>query len=126
MLITLWNLSIKTRIFLRRVMPTNILLDKIRTRRGLKWGVSAMLLGAAYIFAAAMCITLIGHGWSPWLYLAFALLLWNGLKFVLVGPVSLFLLIRVRIREAAARRRARQHQAQQTQTNVHDMAEAAW
>lgn len=125
MLITLWNLSIKTRIFLRRVMPTNILLDKIRTRRGLKWGIPAMLLGAAYIFAAAMCITLIGRGWSLWLYLAFALLLWNGLKFIFMGPVSLFLLIRVRIREVAARRRTRQNQAQQTETNVYEMTEAA-
>lgn len=124
-LITLWNLSIKTRVFLRRVMPTNILLDKIRTRRGLKWGIPAMLVGAAYIFAAAMCITLIDHGWSPWLYLAFALLLWNGLTFLLMGPVSLFLLIRVRIHEATARRRARQHQAQQTETTVYEMAEAA-
>lgn len=124
-LITLWNLSIKTRIFLRRVMPTNIILDKIRTRRGLKWGVPAMLLGAAYIFAAAMCITLIGHGWSQWLYFALALLLWNGLKFLVMGPVSLFLLIRVRIQEAAARRRVRQNQAEQTDMTVCDMAEAA-
>lgn len=123
--ITLWNLSIKTRIFLRRVMPTNILLDKIRTRRGLKWGIPAMLLGAAYIFAAATCTTLISHGWSQWLYLAFALLLWNGFKFLLMGPVSLVLLTCARIQEAAARRRARQHQAQQTKTAVYDIAEAA-
>lgn len=41
----LWNASIRTRVFLRRWMPTNDLRDKIRTRRGLKWGVPAMLLG---------------------------------------------------------------------------------
>lgn len=125
MLIILWNLSIKTRIVLRRVMPTNILLDRIRTRRGLKWGIPAMLLGAASIVAAATCTTLISHGWSQWLYLAFALLLWNGFKFLLMGPVSLVLLARARIQEAAARRRARQRQAQQTKTAGYDMAEAA-
>lgn len=96
----LWNASVRTRIFLRRRMPTNILLDKIRTREGLKWGVPAMLLGAAYIFLAAVCITLIDQGWSKWLYLLFALLLWNGLKFLFIGPWSLVLLARVRALEA--------------------------
>ena len=60
MLLTrLWNSS--TRAVLRRRMPTNILLD---TRRGLEWGIPAMLLGVIYIFAAAYCSTLIAHGWS--------------------------------------------------------------
>lgn len=105
MLLTrLWNASIRTRRFLRRWMPTNILLDKIRTRRGLKWGIPAMLLGGIYLFAAVYCTTLIDHGWSEWLYLVFFLLLWNGLKFVLMGPVSLVLLARVRFQEARARR----------------------
>ena len=40
----LWTLSIRTRAFLRRYMPTNIALDAIRTRRGLKWGIPAMLV----------------------------------------------------------------------------------
>ena len=34
----IWVAGIHTRYFLRRYMPTNILLDAIRTRRGLKWG----------------------------------------------------------------------------------------
>lgn len=96
----LWNASIRTRIFLRRRMPTNILLDKIRTRKGLKWGVPAMILGGVYLFAAAMCITLIDRGWHPALYLLFFLLVWNGLKFLWIGPVSLCLLARSRLRKA--------------------------
>jgi hypothetical protein len=95
----LWNASVRTRRFLRRRMPTNILLDKIRTREGLKWGVPAMLLGVVYLFAAAMCITLIDRGWHPALYLLFLLLLWNALKFLWIGPVSLYLLVRARLRE---------------------------
>lgn len=39
MLRLLWAVSVRTRYFLQRYMPTNILLDLIRTRRGLKWGV---------------------------------------------------------------------------------------
>lgn len=38
--------------FLRRITPTNILIDVINTRRGLKWGMPALLLAAPYGFAA--------------------------------------------------------------------------
>ena len=44
MLRLIWNLSIHIRTFLRVWMPTNILLDALRTRRGLHWGAPAMLL----------------------------------------------------------------------------------
>lgn len=44
----IWIASIHTRGFLRRWMPTNVLLDKIRTRSGLKYGVPAMLLAIPY------------------------------------------------------------------------------
>lgn len=116
----LWNVSIRTRVFLRRWMPTNILLDKIRTRRGLKWGLPATLFGAAYIFAAAYCTTLIAHGWSEWLYVPFVILLWNGLKLLLIGPVSVVLLARARICEARAR-----HQARRAEAMPRDSAPAA-
>lgn len=105
----LWDDSIHTRRFLRRRMPTNILLDKIRTRRGLKWGIPVtLILGGGYIFAAAMCITLIRHGWHESLYLLFALLLWNGFKFLWIGPISLALLTRARLRERHASASAQQ------------------
>ncbi|MBU1250541.1 MAG: sulfate permease [Actinobacteria bacterium] len=107
MISRLWNASIRTRAFLRRWMPTNILLDKIRTRTGLKWGIPAMLLGGIYLLAAVYCVTLIDQGWSEWLYLVFFLLLWNSLKFILMGPISVILLARVRIQEARARSRER-------------------
>ncbi|MGO1531815.1 MAG: hypothetical protein ACTHZ5_13385 [Micrococcaceae bacterium] len=95
----LWNASIHTRIFMRRWMPTNILLDTLRTRRGLKWGIPAMFLGVVYLMIAATCTGLIEQGWSKWLYPLFLLLLWNGLKFLWIGPVSLALLASARLRE---------------------------
>lgn len=101
---TLWTLSVRTRTFLRRWMPTNILLDKLRTRRGLKWGVPAMGLGVAYLFIAATSITLTNGGWSPWLYIVFAVCLWNALKFLLFGPISLLLLARACVHEHRAKR----------------------
>ena len=95
----LWNASIHVRGFLRRYMPTNILLDAIRTRRGLKWGVPAMLLAVAYLILASICTNLISAGGPGWLNLLVLLLLWNTLKFILIGPVSFVLLIRARLRE---------------------------
>ena len=34
----IWTLSVRTRDYLHRYMPSNRLLAGIRTRRGLKWG----------------------------------------------------------------------------------------
>lgn len=103
---TLWNASIHTRVFLRRWMPTNILLDKLRTRRGLKWGIPAILLGVVYLLIAVTCTGLIEQDWSKWLYLVFFLALWNALKFLFFGPWSVVLLIRARSHEAKVRRNA--------------------
>ncbi|MGV1009806.1 MAG: sulfate permease [Dermatophilaceae bacterium] len=110
MLCLLWALSIRIHYFLRCYMPTNILLDLIRTRRSLKWGVPAMLLAAPYLFAASICTNLISDGGPGWLNLLVLLFIWDAMKFAIMGPISLILLVRVRIREAAARRHAhRQH-----------------
>lgn len=52
----IWAVSVHTRCFLRRYMPTDILLDAIRTRRGLKWGIPAMLLAIPYLLIANVCV----------------------------------------------------------------------
>lgn len=100
---TLWTLSVRTRLLLRRWMPTNILLDRLRARRRLKWGVPAMSLGVAYFVVAATFTTLIEHGWSEWLHVVVIVCVWNGLKFVLFGPMSIALLLRAWFRERQVR-----------------------
>lgn len=87
-------------------MPTNIGLDAIRPRRGLKWGIPAVLLAVPYFLAANYCATLIEDGSPGWLHLLVLLVCWNALKFVIVGPVSAVLLVRARAQEAVERRRA--------------------
>jgi hypothetical protein len=77
-------------------MPTNILLNAIRTRRGLKWGVPAMLLAVPYLYAASLCTVLVDHGASGWLNIVALVCVWNALKFVWIGPVSVALLLRTR------------------------------
>lgn len=98
----LWAASVHTRNFLRHYMPTNILLDAIRTRRGLKWGAPAMLLAVPYLIAASICTTWAADGGPGWLNLLVLLFLWNALKFIVMGPISLILLARVRLVERRA------------------------
>lgn len=103
----IWTVSVHTRCFLRRYMPTNILLDAIRTRRGLKWGIPAMLLAVPYLLIANVCVELIEDGAPGWLHLAVLWAIWNMLKMLWIGPVSAVLLIRARVRESVTARRER-------------------
>lgn len=82
----LWAANVRIRYFLRRHMPTNILLDLIRTRRGLKWSIPAMLLAAPYLLAASICTSIIEDGGPGWLNLLVLLFIWNALKFLVMGP----------------------------------------
>lgn len=100
--------SVYTRYFLRRYMPTNMFLDAIRTRRGLKWGVPAMLLAGPYLAIAFWCTTLIENGGPGWLHLVVLLCICNALKMLVIGPVSVVLLARARAREYRAQRQQRQ------------------
>ncbi len=96
--------SIHIRDFMRRYTPSNILLDLIRTRRGLKWGVPAMLLAIPYFAVAYWCTTFIGNGGPGWLNLVVLICVWSGLKMLWIGPVSLIHLLRARVSERRARR----------------------
>ena len=102
----IWGVTARTHYALRRFMPTNVMLDAIHTRRGLKWGMPAMLLAVPYALATVLCAELVRTGGSGWLNVLALLFVWNALKFLVAGPVTLIRLIRVRGREARARRRS--------------------
>ena len=106
MLRLLWNLSIRVRLFLRMYMPTNILLDALRMRRGLKWGVPAMLIAAPYLLGAWLLTVWIADGGPGWLNLLVLLFIWNALKFLVNGPITMIVLIRARVAERRDRRLA--------------------
>lgn len=99
--------SIAVHDFLRRWMPTNVIRDLVRTRRGLKWGVPAMLLAVPYFAAAYWVTTLLANGAPGWLNLLVLLCVWSGFKMLWLGPISIVLLLHARAREFAARRRGR-------------------
>ncbi len=102
----LWNLGIRVRLFLRTYMPTNILLDALRTRRGLKWGVPAMLIAVPYLLGAWLLTIWIADGGPGWLNLLVLLFVWNALKFFVNGPITMIVLIRARVAERRDRRLA--------------------
>ena len=85
--------------FFQRSMPTNILIRATHTRRGLKWGVPAMLLAVVYIVIAAALAQWVAGGAPGWINLLVLLCLWNALKFVVNGPITVFRLVRLRARE---------------------------
>ena len=95
--------SIHIRDFMRRYMPSNVITDLVRTRRGLKWGIPAMLLAVPYLGVAYWCTTLLDAGGPGWLNLVVLLCVWSGLKMLWLGPVSLILLIRAKMCEYASR-----------------------
>lgn len=105
MLRIIWVISIHLRDFMRRYMPTNILLDAIRTHRGLKWGVPAMLLAIPYLFGASTCTALVDGGASRWLYVVALVCIWNALKFIVIGPVSALMLLRCKRAQDRAKKR---------------------
>ena len=100
----IWASIARTHFALRRFMPTNILLDAIHTRRGLKWGMPTMLLAVPYGFGALLCLAGAEEEALGWLYLIGLVFAWNALKFVVAGPVTLIRLARVRMQEARAAR----------------------
>lgn len=102
----LWTASAEVRYFLRRYMPSNIVLDLIRTRKGLKWGVPAMLLAGPYLAIAFWCTTRIENGGPGWLHLVVVLCIWNALKMMAIGPVSVVLVVKALARERRTRNRA--------------------
>lgn len=85
--------------FFQRSMPTNILVRATHTRRGLKWGVPAMLLAVVYIVIAAALAQWVAGGAPGWINLLVLLCLWNALKFAINGPITAARLARVRARE---------------------------
>ncbi|KXC07025.1 hypothetical protein [Microbacterium hominis] len=82
--------------FFQRTMPTNILIRATHTRRGLKWGVPVMLLAVVYLVIAAGLAQRVAGGAPGWINLLVLVCLWNALKFVVNGPITVGRLLRVR------------------------------
>ncbi|GAA2242184.1 hypothetical protein GCM10010401_13810 [Rarobacter faecitabidus] len=67
----------------------------------------AMLLAVPYLLAASTFTTLISDGGPGWLNLLVLPCLWNMMKFIVIGPVSMILLGRAHLREEISARAER-------------------
>lgn len=91
---SIWMLSIHAHDFFQHYMPSNRLLAAMRTRRGLRWDVPAMLVTVPCLAVTNACTILIDREASAWLHLVVLRGIWNAFKFIINGPASLFHLIR--------------------------------
>lgn len=90
--------------YLRRNAPSNLMLTRLRSRRGLKWAIpSAAVLVPIYLYAASICTTLVTRGGPGWLNFLVLLFIWDALKFAVMAPVSVVLLARARTSERRGR-----------------------
>lgn len=105
MLRFIWTASSHIAAYLRAYLPSNILLDRIRRRDGLTWGIPAMLIAIPYFAIAYWCTTLIDADGPGWLHLVVLVACWSGLKFLIMGPVSVILLAKARLAEHREQRR---------------------
>jgi hypothetical protein len=93
----------RTYAFFQRTMPTNILIRATHTRRGLKWGVPAMLLAVVYVVIAAALAQWVAGGAPGWINVLVLVCVWNALKFIVNGPITVVRLLRVRALEERLR-----------------------
>lgn len=105
MIALMWNVSTAIRGYLRTYMPTNIVLDLIRTRRGLKWGVPvALVLAPTYLFSASVAVSVVKQGGPEWLNILVLLFAWNAMKFAAMGAWSVIQLGRGLLTRRSTRR----------------------
>lgn len=85
--------------FNRRWLPSHHLAAYLRTRRGLRWGLPAALLGVAYLLAARWLFELVAASASHGLCLADLMLLAGAARLIAGGLVAVPKLLLVRCRE---------------------------
>lgn len=89
------HLAAAIRSYMAYYMPTNRAVDWLRTPRGLKWAIPVALVATpAYLFAMSICAVTIERGGPGYLNVLVMLFAWDALKFALMAPVSLPLMLR--------------------------------
>ncbi|GGO59939.1 hypothetical protein GCM10010910_04110 [Microbacterium nanhaiense] len=89
-------------VFFQRCMPTNILINVLRTRRGLKWSMVTWLIAPIYYLLARWFAEIIEAGGSGWVYIVMGIASWDALKMFVAGPTLSVVLLVTKIREAVS------------------------
>ena len=77
-----------------------------------------MLVALPYFLIAYACLAAVADGGPGWLHLVVLWACWNALKFLIMGPVSVVLLVRVLLHEATIRRHQRREASADADTRV--------
>jgi len=89
MLTLLWNLSAAIRGYLRFYMPTNRIIDWLRSPRGLKSAIPfAVVATPVYLGLTAWAILLAGRPGLSWLNVLVLLFFWNAVKFAWMAVLA--------------------------------------
>jgi hypothetical protein len=100
-----WAISARLHDLFRRFAPSNILIRRVHTRTGIKWG-PLVGLAAAVLYGLLMLTTatVVRRGGPGWVDLIVLLAFWNTVKFTCLIPVSLVRLLRARQQERVLQR----------------------
>ncbi|WP_203335585.1 hypothetical protein [Nocardioides limicola] len=94
MLTAFWNLSAAIRGHLRSYMPTNRVVDWLRTPRGLKWAIPLALIATpTYLGLTALAIELAARSGLGFVNVLVFLFFWNAAKFAWMAVLSLPLML---------------------------------
>ena len=95
-----WALSSRLYSLAQRFCPSNIVLRRVHTRNGIKWG---PLVGLAGVITYGMLMvatgTIVRDGGPGWVNLFFIIGFWNTCRFMFLIPTSVVRLPRVRHQE---------------------------
>ena len=95
-----WALSSRLYGLAQRFCPSNIVLRRVHTRTGIKWGPLVGLAGiVVYGLVMVACGTIVRNGGPGWVNLFFIVGFWNTCRFTFLIPTSVVRLLRVRHQE---------------------------
>lgn len=95
-----WALSSRLYDLAQRFCPSNIVLRRVHTRTGIKWGPVVGLAGiVVYGLVMVACGTIVRDGGPGWVNLFFIIGFWNTCRFTFLIPTSVVRLLRVRHQE---------------------------
>src|ERR1700722_1925409 len=95
-----WALSSRLYGLVQRFCPSNIVLRRVHTRTGIKWGPLVGLAGiVVYGLVMVACGTIVRDGGPGWVNLFFIVGFWNTCRFTFLIPTSVVRLLRVRHQE---------------------------
>ncbi len=95
-----WALSSRLYGLAQRFCPSNIVLRRVHTRTGIKWGPLVGLAGVVvYGLVMVATGTIVREGGPGWVNLFFIIGFWNTCRFTFLVPTSVVRLLRVRHQE---------------------------